>query len=79
MKHSEYSRMRVRVLHELGHSIRQIKAETGRPTNFIQRWIGRQDVQRQEGTGRTVKITRGIVHQIYKRMAMKKCKSTSVW
>ena len=78
MKHSEYSRIRVQVLHELGHSMRQIKAETGRPINFIQRWIGRQNVQRQEGTGKTVKITRGIVHQIFKRMAMKKRMSTRV-
>ena len=78
MKQSEFSRMRIQVLHELGHSIRLIMQETGKSKSFVERWIRRPNVTRHSGTGKTAKITRGTMNQIYKRMAMKKRKSTRV-
>ena len=78
MKHSLFSRMRVQILHELGHSIRVIAEETGKPKSFVERWIRRPEVGRHPGTGQHAKITRGTMNHIYKRMAMKRRKSLRV-
>ena len=76
MKHSERSRIEAQLLHMHGHSVRQICLDTGRAKSFVQRWVSRPAVERRDGSGRPLKLTRSALTGITQRMRMKKRRST---
>ena len=76
MKHSERSRIEVQLLHMYGHSLRQICLDMGHANSFVQRWISRPAVERRDGNGRPLKLTRSALTDITQRMRMKKRRST---